>query len=173
MPFAVEQLAQKCLRQGMVTDHYGVVLARLTPGSTYQPAYSGGVATVFSVLEWWRGARNVIQIFGRRLQQYGWKGKAAIPVLWHLLSLHFFRSNSNKNTWPLFSSLLLKNMDGFGLLELEDLSWEFWKCGLILLSPNVWLFFPWKCWRHNVLSLWGCLNRYKSLWRKCKVVWHK
>lgn len=51
MPFAVEQLAQKCLRQGMVTDHYGVVLAWLTPGSTYQPAYSGGVGTVFSVLE--------------------------------------------------------------------------------------------------------------------------
>lgn len=134
MPFAVEQLAQKCLRQGMVTDHYGVVLARLTPGSTYQPAYSGGVATVFSVLEWWRGARNVIQIFGRRLQQYGWKGKAAIPVLWHLLSLHFFRSNSNKNTWPLFSSLLLKKMDGFGLLELEDLF------GVENSENGVWIF---------------------------------
>lgn len=30
-----------------------------------------------------------------------------------------------KNTWPLFSSLLLKKMDGFGLLELEDLFGEF------------------------------------------------
>lgn len=38
MPFAVEQLARRHLKQGEVVDHNGIVLAQRYPKSTCQPA---------------------------------------------------------------------------------------------------------------------------------------